>query len=143
MGQEEYLVLQDHLRKRFEHLKGDWVSKRSNYDEEICHALEMEDDKRRYWDARWKEYFIEFKKGKSDWIDLVRYAEILLRENEEACRKTITMFFMPYAYRNEIEKIICVETEKLIAKMGLTEYDAKALCDLSKRVLLCIKHLRS
>ena len=77
--------LRIHLSERYSHLQGDWVAERKPYEGAICLALGMEEQAGPYWDARWGTYLIEFKKGRSIWIDLVRYAEVLLRANDDAC----------------------------------------------------------
>ena len=128
------LDLQSHLAARIMLLHGDWVAKNSAYDDDICAALEMRHETCRYWDARWKDYFIEFKKGKSIWIDLVRYGEVILKANTQACQETVPLFFIPNPVRDKIEEVVGVKTEVLVAKMGLTEQDAKVLLDLAKKV---------
>jgi len=122
-----------YLTERIGQLQGDWVAERKPYEGAICRALEMEEQAGRYWDARWGTYLIEFKKG-GIWIDLVRYAEVLLRANDDARQKTITLFFLPNGRRDAIEEVLGAETETLIRKMGLTEADAQALLSLHKRV---------
>ena len=77
---------------------------------------------------------LEFKKGKSIWLDLVRYSEILLRVTTEASRPTITLFFVPGPYRYEIEEIVVVETNHLIEKLKLNEEIASSLVALNKHV---------
>jgi hypothetical protein len=128
--------LRAHLAERLSLLQGDWVADKNAYEGAICGALEMEMEQQanRYWDARWGGHLIEFKKGKSIWIDLVRYAEVLLRANEAACQKTLTLFFIPNLRRDAIEKVLCVETQTLIRKMGLTESDAKSLLGIHERL---------
>jgi hypothetical protein len=126
--------LRAHLTERIGQLQGEWVIDKNTYDAAICRILEMDRERGRYWDARWGQYKIEFKKGKSIWIDLVRYAETVLKVNGQASQKTVTLFFIPNILRDAIDEIICVETERLIHTMGLTEMAARALVDLSQRV---------
>ena len=60
-----------HLSSNKALLTGEWLKKNSNYEKDICTILGMEEDTKRYWDAIWKQYYIEFKKGRSIWIDMV------------------------------------------------------------------------
>jgi len=71
--------IEQHLKDHKKYLTGDWVDKNSGYDGAICQTLGMNPQKSRYWDAEWQGMLLEFKKGKSIWLDLVRYSEILLR----------------------------------------------------------------
>ena len=77
---------------------------------------------------------MEFKKGRSIWLDLVRYSEILLSITPEAQTETITLFFLPTAYKNSIEEIVVVETKRLIEKMNLTDEIAHRLLELNEQV---------
>ena len=88
----------------------------------------------RYCDAEWNGLFLEFKKGRSVWLDLVRYSEILLKVGEEASQETITIFFIPNKRRTEIEEIIVVDTKILIEKLRLNAEIAERLIKLNKVV---------
>ena len=116
--------LRTHLEKNIYNLKGEWVKKNSSYDKYICDILDMTEDTCRYWDAIWNSYFIEFKKGKSIWLDLVRFSEEILKINSNAEKHTITLFFIPNKEKNEILKIIGVKTSKIIKKLKLNEENA-------------------
>jgi hypothetical protein len=94
----------------------------------------MEPDKSRYWDAVWNGLKIEFKKGRSIWLDLVRYSEILLKDNADASEDTITLFFVPDNQKYTIENIVMVETKSLIQELRLTEEIAKTLLQLNSHV---------
>jgi len=94
----------------------------------------MTEDTVIYWDAIWNEQYIEFKKGNSIWLDLVRYSEILLKSNDDASKETITLFFIPNKLRDTIEEIICVKTKDLIKFINLNQDGAKQLITLNDKV---------
>jgi hypothetical protein len=94
----------------------------------------MEEDTVRYWDAIWNNQEIEFKKGNSIWLDLVRYSEVLLQSNEDASKDTLTLFFIPNKAKDKIEEIICVVTKKLIEYIKLDQEKAEQLILLSENV---------
>ena len=126
--------LKQHLKTNKKNLIGEWIKKNSSYENDICYILDMQEDKVRYWDAIWKNQPIEFKKGNYIWLDLVRYSEILLKINEDACRETLTLFFIPNKTKNKIEEIICVDTKKLIEYIKLDKEKAKQLILLNENV---------
>ena len=111
-----YENLRKHLSVFKKNLVGEWISNNSSYDADICDILKMELSKSRYWDAKWDGLSVEFKKGKSIWLDLVRYSEVLLRVNDEATVETITLFFVPTMTKDKIEEIIAIDTKSLIKK---------------------------
>jgi len=129
--------LENLLRENIALLNGSFVSKNSGYDGDICKIIDgFEEITTRYWDCFWKEesLYIEFKKGRSIWLDLVRYSEIILGKNDESKIQTFTLFFIPNNERTKIIEIIGLETRKLIAKIHLDEKDAIQLLDLNKTV---------
>ena len=126
--------LQQHLIDNKEYLIGKWIKNNSSYDGYICDILNMEEDTVRYWDAIWNNQQIEFKKGNSIWLDLVRYSEILLQSNEDASKDTVTLFFIPNKTKDKIEEVICVITKKLIEYINLDQEKAKQLILLNKNV---------
>ncbi len=126
--------LQDYLQANLHNLRGAWVQKKSAYEADICHALLMQKEAGRYWDARWNGYLLEFKKGTSIWLDLVRYSEVLLRLNENACREVFSLFFIPDKCKEQITEIICVESCVIIEHLNLTEEYANMLIKLNDRV---------
>jgi len=126
--------LKKHLAAYKESLTGYWIEKNSSYDGDICKILRMTPRKCRYWDAEWNGLFLEFKKGRSIWLDLVRYSEMLLRVSREASEETITTFFVPNKGRSKIEEIIMVETKVLIRKLCLNSEIAARLIELNKVV---------
>jgi hypothetical protein len=115
-------------------LYGSWVKNNSSYDSDICDILEVNVSTGRYWDAQWKAYYIEFKKGNSIWLDIVRLSEVFLKIDEEASKETLTLFFIPDKKRERIEEIICVKTKSIIEKIAITEEIAKQLIKLNKEV---------
>jgi hypothetical protein len=124
--------LEQHLQTRFPLLKGDWLHRHSDYEDAICEILTMKSSKCRYWDAEWNNYYIEFKKGRSIWLDLVRYSEILQGLEENARKETICLFFIPNKERSCIEEIICVKTSDLITEVKLDSPRAESLMQLKK-----------
>jgi len=126
--------LQQHLENKKDSLIGEWIKNNSSYDSYICDILNMEKDTGRYWDAIWNNQEIEFKKGNSIWLDLVRYSEILLQSNADASKDTLTLFFIPNKTKDKIEEIICVVTKKLIEYIKLDQEKAKQLILLNKNV---------
>jgi hypothetical protein len=72
------LKLETLLKRYIIDLNGEFVSKNSGYDGDICNIIqEFTETTTRYWDCIWESenLYIEFKKGKSIWLDLVRYSE--------------------------------------------------------------------
>ena len=122
--------LEEHLRIGKSSLKGKWVQMNSSYDRYICECLDMKCDNARYWDALWNGRCIEFKKGKSIWLDLVRYSEIVLKLNEDASKDTFNLFFVPNQDRTHIDEIIGVSTSRIISKLDLDEKFAEKLVAL-------------
>ncbi|WP_456485285.1 hypothetical protein [Hydrogenimonas sp.] len=126
--------LEQHLEKNKEKLIGEWIKNNSSYDGYICSILNMQEDTVRYWDAIWNDQQIEFKKGNSIWLDLVRYSEILLKVNTDASKETLTLFFIPNKTKDKIEEVICVTTKKLIEYIKLDREKAEQLILLNKNV---------
>jgi hypothetical protein len=126
--------LEQHLIENKNKLMGEWIKNNSSYDGYICDILNMTEDTVRYWDAIWNNQYIEFKKGNSIWLDLVRYSEILLKTNIESSKETITLFFIPNKSKDVIEEIICVITKDLINLINLNEDSAKQLIELNEKV---------
>ncbi|MDA2928203.1 hypothetical protein MYX78_13415 [Acidobacteria bacterium AH-259-G07] len=121
-------------------LEGEWVGKKSWYEAGICQTLGIELQKGRYWDGKWGEYLLEFKKGKSIWLDLVRYSEFLLHHrvldvlHEDAGKEVLSLFFLPDASRHRIIEIIGVESCALVKQLNLSERYAAVLLALSLNV---------
>ncbi|GBE27444.1 hypothetical protein BMS3Bbin03_01369 [bacterium BMS3Bbin03] len=126
-----------YLKKNIQNLIGDFLKKNNGYDGLICNILtEFEEETSRYWDAKWtkENVHIEFKKGRSIWLDLVRYSEILLKINDEVKEETVTLFFIPNNTKTKIEKIVGMRTSNLIQKLRLTNSDAQFIINLSEKV---------
>ncbi len=129
-----YENLNARISERFPFLNGDWVSRNSGYEYGLSEALLMTPAQCRYWDATWDEYRLEFKKGRSIWLDLVRYSEVLLRCNESACHDVLSLFFIPDKDRLQIVEVICVETNCITEKLQISEADSKVLLELNRRM---------
>lgn len=134
------LALKQHLSTQINNLSGNWVRKNCNYESDICRILGMNKETVRYWDATWGNLCIEFKKGRSIWLDLVRYSEVLMKIDENASKKTISLFFIhnidkdKNKHRTEIVKIIAVDTSKIIEKLHLDNEQASALIELHRNL---------
>lgn len=126
--------LKKHLIKKKNYLQGEWVRKNSNYEEYICKILNFDLQKSRYWDAIGFNLFIEFKKGKSIWLDLIRYSEIMLEKSIDSMNETLTLFFIPNDTKNRINEIICVKTSAIINKMNLSTSQSEAILSLKEIV---------
>jgi hypothetical protein len=134
---DKILKLENLLKYYIRYLNGAFVSKNSVYDGDICNIIqEFTETTTRYWDCVWESenLYIEFKKGKSIWLDLVRYSEIVLNKNNDARKDTFTLFFIPNNDRSKIVEIIGVETNRIIDKVKLDEKDANQLLDLNDNV---------
>ena len=133
-GRIMYERLREHLHTLKADLKGYWILDYSPYKENLCHILKMRCRKSGYWDAEWEGLFLEFEKGRNIRLDLLRYSKALLKLDPDASVSTLTAFFIPTQRRERIEKIIVVDTRRLIKKLDLTEEVAKGLIALNKRI---------
>ena len=113
-------------------LNGRWISKNSGYEQEACINLCFNCQRKRYWDCEYKGLYIEIKKGKSIWLDEVRYCEIFMSDNEECKKETITMFLIPSKDKNKIENIILVDTKKIVTFLKINTVWAERLLDRKK-----------
>jgi len=125
--------LKKHLSMLKPMLTGMWIKDNSNYEAALASLLQMSQEPARYWDAKWNDQYIEYKKGKSVWLDVVRYAEIQSKHNSESSNKTITLFFVPNKTRDLIDEIICVDTDVLISHLELCDEHVKFLLDFYDR----------
>ena len=128
------LKLEKHLKSNLFALKGTWVNKNCGYEDSICEILGFKAEKGRYWDAFWESHYLEFKKGKSVWLDLVRYGEILKESNEDACKEVLNLFFIPNEERVGIIEIICVKSKSIIEKLRLNDKYSTMLLELNEQV---------
>lgn len=110
----------------------DFLLNNSNYDGALCDILWMQVDTCRYWDARWNDHKIEFKKWTSIWLDLVRYSEVVLKTTDDAKYETITLFFIPDKRKTRIQEVFWIKTSTLIAKLGLNHEIAQTLLELHR-----------
>ena len=109
--------LKNHLETKIQSLNGDWIKKNSGYEKEACIQLGVNCETKRYWDCKYNNSYIEIKKGKSIWLDEVRYCEIFMcdsLDNDDCKEKTITIFLIPDKDKVKIDNIIIIDTSKLI-----------------------------
>ena len=126
-----------YLQTKIEKLEGKWISKNSGYEKQACVDLGFECETKRYWDCKYNGLYIEIKKGKSIWLNEVRYCEILMRDsidNEECKKETITMFIIPSKDKTKVDTIYLIDTLKLIKYMNLTPEWATILLDHHKLI---------
>jgi len=134
---DKIIKLRDLLQTSISKLTGDFVSKRSGYDSEICILIEgFRLEETRHYDCTWGSgnLNIEFKKGTNIWLDLVRYSEVLLL-NSNTDMATYTLFFIPDITKRSIKEIIGVDTRKIIEKVGLTIDEAILIRKIHEKVL--------
>ncbi len=112
-------------------ITGDWIKMNSSYEIGLCGVLGWPVDTNRYFDATYHNIKIEIKKGRSIWLDLVRYSEIILGIGES---NTITAFFIPSLERNKIDTLYLVDTKDLINIFKLDKDIADVLMSLQERV---------
>ena len=122
--------LHNYLKDKITDLHGEWISKISGYENDACVNLGFNCETKRYWDSEYNGLYIEIKKGKSIWLDVVRYCEIFMSDtsvNEECKKKTITMFLIPSKDKASIENIILIDTQKIIQFLNINTEWAKRL----------------
>ena len=132
--------LNEYLHGKIEDLRGSWIRKKSGYENEMCTILDFNCQKERYWDCEYNDLYIEIKKGKSIWLDEVRYSEIFMGINDKCKQKTITLFFIPSKDKNKIENIIIVDSQKLIDYLKIDAKSAEFLLtrrEIINRTLNC------
>ena len=118
-------------------IQGEWIRKNSGYEAGLCDCLGWKQVLTRYFDAVTHGFKIEIKKGKSIWLDLVRYSEIVTGDGD---LDTITAFFIPNDKKTEIEHIYFVKTDSIIRFLGLDKEHAEQIIklkDLVPRQLNC------
>ena len=132
--------LNEYLHGKMEDLRGSWISKNSGYENDLCIILGFNCQKERYWDCKYNDLYIEIKKGKSIWLDEVRYSEIFMGINDKCKQKTITIFLIPSKDKNKIENIIIVDSQKLIDYLKIDAKSAEFLLtrrEIINRTLNC------
>lgn len=112
-------------------ITGSFINMNSSYENGLCGVLGWHVDKNRYFDATFQGLKIEIKKGRSIWLDLVRYSEIILGFGED---NTITAFFIPAREKDKINTLFVVDTKDLIKELRLNNDIAKTLLSLQKTV---------
>jgi hypothetical protein len=126
-----------YLQTKINELNGAWISKNSGYEKEACLNLGFNCETKRYWDCEYDGSYIEIKKGKSIWLDEVRYCEIFMSDNidnDDCKKKTITIFLIPTKDKNKIEKIYIIDTQKLIDFLKIDEAWAERLLTRHKQI---------
>ena len=129
--------LNQHITTKINELNGDWISKKSGYEKDACEQLGFTCERKRYWDCLFNNTYIEIKKGKSIWLDEVRYCEILMSDtidNDDCKKETITIFIIPTKNKKGIEKIYIIDTKKLIKFMKITLEWAPLLLSRRKQI---------
>lgn len=88
--------LHKYLENKIKELNGQWISKNSGYEKEACVNLGFNCERKRYWDCTYNGLYIEIKKGKSIWLDEVRYCEIFMSDSSdnEDCKKIQLLYFL-------------------------------------------------
>jgi hypothetical protein len=129
-----YEKLREHLHTFKADLKGYWILDYCPYKENVCNILKMRRRKSGYWDAEWKGLFLEFEKGRSIQLDLLRYSKALLKLEPDSSVSVLTAFLIPTQRRERIEQIIVVDTRRLLQKLNLKADVAKGLIALNKRI---------
>lgn len=115
-------------------MTGEWVSKNSHYEKGLCNSLKINYlPPSRYWDIDWNQFLLEIKKGKSIWLDMIRYSEQVLKKDDNANKDTITLFLVPEK-KIFIKQIIVVKTSDIINKLNISEVDAKTYIALSNKL---------
>jgi len=111
-----------------------WLRKNCGYERDLCLELQLHCECKRYWDCRYGDIYLEIKKGRSIWLNEIRYAEILLQTNAESKISTWTMFIIPDKDREQIETIYVVDTTKLVLFLKLNTEWAEQLLVRAKDV---------
>lgn len=129
-----YEDLREHLSDHIYPMVGRWLEKNSSYEDELCEILQMDIDKGRHWDAKWRDYFIEIKKGRSIWLDLVRYSELILNDGPSIDSRLVTLFLIPNKEKTNVTEIICTSTQAIVNKLNLNQFIAKQIVEISNIV---------
>lgn len=140
--------LKNHLETKIQELNGDWIKKNSGYEKDACIQLGVICQTKRYWDCSYNNNSkIEIKKGKSIWLDEIRYSEIFmsdtLTDNDECKEETITIFLIPDKNKNKIDNIIIIDTKKLIMFLKINAESAKFMLSRRKITTRSINYQQS
>lgn len=138
--------LNTYLQTKIKDLSGAWINKNSGYEQSVCDKLGFTCQTSRYWDCIYNGLYIEIKKGKSIWLDEIRYAEQLLYQistsdsspSDIKFQKTITIFLIPNKDKSLITNIYVIDTEKLIKFMNITPEWATTLLARRKDIKRCL-----
>ena len=100
------------LKNKITLMQGPNILKKNNYEPFFCDILGWKAYNNRYYDAKKHDYAIEFKKGQAGmWFDMVRYAEIYLKQGTQ---HTITLFFIYTKPQDFIKEILIIRTRNII-----------------------------
>lgn len=119
-----------HLQENIGLLQGDWIRRKSGYENDFCRNIGFTCETCRYWDSKFNNLHIEIKKGFSIWLDEIRYAELLLGDTDinSSCNvKTFTIFLIPNKEKTRIKKIYLIDTDKIIEYLMLDEEWSKLI----------------
>jgi len=138
--------LKAYLQTKINSLSGAWINKNSGYEQLVCDKLGFTCQTSRYWDCVYNGLYIEVKKGKSIWLDEIRYAEqISIQTNtsidlpiDNKFQKTITIFLIHNKDKTAISNIYVIDTDKLIKFMNITPEWAISLIARRKDVKRCL-----
>ena len=125
-------------------LNGGWIKRNNSYERELCSVLEFNCETKRYWDCEYNGRYIEIKKGRSIWLDEVRYCEIFLKTSKESSIETVTLFFVNDKQRENIDKIYIVETKKILDFLKINDEWARVVLarkNAIKRSLNCQQNM--
>ena len=124
-------------------MEGDWVIPKNNYEKDFCALLDWECiPKGRYYDAKSEKSgaYIEIKKGIGGmWLDMIRYAEILLGTGTQ---DTITVYFNWNKKLERVKQIFVIDTKVLISALGLTKVTAKNILVMNETFPGRVNHLQ-
>ena len=132
VSDDELRTIRRHLEEQLPRLRGEWVAKNSGYERGLCEVIGWKCEHNRYWDAVFGNSRIEIKKGRSVWLDLVRYSELLVSTKGEL--STATVFFIPDEEKLRIVRVLGVRTAALIDKLHLGTDGAAHLLALKETV---------
>lgn len=124
--------VQNIIKRLPQEISGSWIARNSGYERDLCKILNWDFSTARYYDALCDDVAIEIKKGKSIWLDLVRYSEIFLGEGTQ---DTITAFFIPNSERSKIQHVYFVDTRDLMTKLNLSNKRAEIIVAINKDML--------
>ncbi len=122
----------EQLEKKIHDLKGDFILKKNNYENDFCSIMGWTCVNNRYFDAINGLCNIELKKGQSAmWFDMVRYSEIFLGIGKQG---TITLFINYSKKESKIIEIYVIMTTKIIEFLKIDDIKARTCIALFKSI---------